>query len=339
MRRTLVAGSVAAWLVLAAVMLPVSVAQSTIFQGTPTPDPDDQTQVMAQLRADYPRVDGSTSAYPLQMTIACHVYAVPCSWQENPFAEDYYGPAFDADITPELLDRLWGIVHSGTHGSYMNLIAGDADIILVAREPSGDELTAAADLGVDLDVRPVALDAFVFLLHVDNPIDYLTLDTIRAIYTGEMTTWAGAGMYQPGLDALINPYQRNPNSGSQELMLRLVMGDLSMINAPDMILPGMMGPINVVGDDPYGVGYSVYFYAVHINAHPNIKLAGIEGVRPTPKTIADWTYPLTTEVYVVVRDDMPPDSTTVLLRDWLLTEEGQAVVASSGYVAILPKED
>ena len=41
-------------------------------------------------------------------------------------------------------------------GSYMNLIKGQADLILVAREPSADELAVAEAAAVTLDVRRVA---------------------------------------------------------------------------------------------------------------------------------------------------------------------------------------
>jgi len=64
----------------------------------------------------------------------------------------------------------------------------------------------------------------------------------------------------------------------------------------------------------------------------NVRLLGIEGVVPTYETIAGQDYPLVTEVYAVVRTDMPVDSNAVMLRDWLLTEDGQEVVEESGYV-------
>jgi hypothetical protein len=41
-------------------------------------------------------------------------------------------------------------------GRYMNLINGQADLILGAREPSADELAVAKAAAVTLDVRHVA---------------------------------------------------------------------------------------------------------------------------------------------------------------------------------------
>ena len=300
---------------------------------TPEVKPD-----LALIAADYPTVDGSTSAHPLQVLLACKLLGVPCVWEADPFtslrriAPD---PAYEG--SPRLVQTIFNIQHSGTHGSYMSLIEGNADLILVARPPSKDELKAARENGTTLDVRAVALDAFVFLLNVENPVDSLRLETVQDIYTGRIANWAEVAVVEgQGGDVRgqINAYQRNPSSGSQELMETLVMRGEPMIDAPDMILETMMGPVNAIAEDPLGIGYSVYYYAMFIFPHEQVKLIDIDGVNPTSDTVAKRAYPLTTEVYAVVRDDMPQDSTAIMLRDWLLTEEGQAVIEESGYVPI-----
>ena len=277
---------------------------------------------------DYPSVDSSTSAYPLQMLIACKIMDVSCSWQTQIFDNTLF-------ILPDLIDEeglelLNTIPRSGTHGSYINLIEGAADFILVAREPSDDELEAAEDNDVELDVQPVALDAFVFLVNVENLIDTLTIDQIREIYRGDITEWSE--FTSPG--GPIQAYQRNPNSGSQELMEKLVMKGAPMIDAPFMMMQTMIGAINAVSGDPLGIGYSVYYYATFMLPDENVKLIGINGVMPSADNIADRSYPLTTEVYVVVRKDMSSGSTALMLRNWLLTTEGQNIVEESGYVPL-----
>jgi ABC-type phosphate transport system substrate-binding protein len=52
----------------------------------------------------------------------------------------------------------------------------------------------------------------------------LTTNQIQDFYTGNITRWNEAG----GTNTEIYPYTREPNSGSQELMLSLVMKDLQM---------------------------------------------------------------------------------------------------------------
>lgn len=138
---------------------------------------------------DYPSVDGLTSAQPLQLLLACRIFRVPCAWQENWPLDSTRREATDPSLedSPQLVERIYSIGHSGTHGAYVNLIEGKADFIQVARFPSEDELLAAQERGVVLDVQAVALDAFVFLVNAENPVDDLVLETLRDIYTGTIT--------------------------------------------------------------------------------------------------------------------------------------------------------
>jgi ABC-type phosphate transport system substrate-binding protein len=160
------------------------------------------------------------------------------------------------------------------------------------------------------------------------------------------TIWAEAtgSESKGGADDEIHTYGRSTNTGDQELMRWMVMkGDL-MVESSDMILDSMMGPLHALGGDPLagmaggdpqGIGYAVYYYATVMFPHENVKLIAVDGVQPTSETIASREYPLWTEVYVVVRaNDLLPGRTVELLRDWLLTEEGQTVIAESGYVPI-----
>ncbi len=306
--------------------------ESAVITQTTLPDVS-----VADLNIDnYPRVDGSTSTRPLQQTIACYILDIYCDWQEMSlfFSETRnILPPLDSDDPEGTRLFLYNLAHSGTHGSYMNLIDGYADVILVAREPSEDEIREAKKNGVKMDYRPIAQDAFVFLANVENPIESIDISQIRDIYTGKITTWdqLGVDLEFEG-DRMISPYRRNPNSGSQELMESLVMQGEEMIEAPDLVLPSMIGPFNMIGGDLLGFGYSVYYYAVYMLPTETVRLVHVEGVLPTTDTIADGSYPFVTRVYVVIREDTPQKSTAVQLRNWLLTPTGQTVVAQSGYV-------
>jgi phosphate transport system substrate-binding protein len=163
------------------------------------------------------------------------------------------------------------------------------------------------------------------------------MEAIREIYTGKVARWSELGASIGGGGAEGDPisaYSRNPNSGSQELMEKLVMRRAEMIEAPDMMLPSMMGPLSAIAVDPSGIGYSVYYYATFMLPTEGVKLIGVDGVLPTSENIADRSYPLTTEVYAVIREGLRGDQSAVLLRDWLVGAEGQGVVKESGYVPV-----
>ncbi len=277
---------------------------------------------------NYPDVDGSTSTHPLQAIIACEVLGVEYSWAPSWFDETYRiwpSPEEKPESAQFIRDS---IIHNGTHGAYINLILDSADIILVARSASYDELKLADSLGVTLVTTPVALDAFVFIVNVNNPVNSLTEVQIQDIYTGNITRWDQVG----GTDSEIHPYQRNPNSGSQELMLSLVMKDLPMLNFPEMILIGMMGPIYQITWDRDGLGYTVYFFEQFMAPNDSLKLMGVNGIIPGYSTLRNKEYRYTTDVYAVIRGDLDLSSTAYLLYRWLMTEDGQAVVSESGYI-------
>ncbi|MBN2610676.1 MAG: substrate-binding domain-containing protein [Bacteroidales bacterium] len=277
--------------------------------------------------ADYPKVDGSTSAHPLQIVVACKLLDVGYRW--TPWFDETFRiwPEFEEkpEIAQFILDS---IRHSGTHTAFVNLINKKADIILVARSASDDEIELADQQGVELVTKPVALDAFVFIVNIRNPVNSITTSQIQNIYTGNITYWSEVG----GTNDKINPYTREPNSGSQELMLDLVMKDLPMLNFPEMMLFGMMGPINRISTDKQGLGYTVYFYEQFMAPNDSLKLLAINGVYPDYESLKRKQYKYTTDVFVVIRKDLEPISNAYKLYQWLLTYEGQRAIEESGYI-------
>jgi phosphate transport system substrate-binding protein len=222
-----------------------------------------------------------------------------------------------------------------TSDAYLNLINRRVDLVFSARLPSNEELRLAGELGVELDARPVALDAFVFLRSGENPVTSLTIEQLRDIYSGRIVNWREVG----GLDAPIRPYQRPRNSGSQALMQTMVMKGRAMTAAPDLLIgTHMSSPFLALDRDVHGIGYSVYYYQEFMSPYmASIKAIAVEGVLPSPDSIRSRRYPFPTEVYVVVRRDLLPEHPAYRLRDWLLGPTGQAVVEESGYVPAFPQ--
>ncbi|MDR1270525.1 MAG: substrate-binding domain-containing protein [Planctomycetaceae bacterium] len=97
-----------------------------------------------------------------------------------------------------------------------------SEILLIARRPSEDEKKAMKRAEVELDIRPVALDGFVFILNRQNPVKSLTLEQIQSIYaSSKPKSWKDYGGNEK--QGQINIYERNRNSGSRELMDELVI--------------------------------------------------------------------------------------------------------------------
>lgn len=260
-------------------------------------------------KEDYPKVDGATAMRPMSVEIAKSVLNMT-----NEEAEEF-------------------IVHNTTAKAYENLINKKTDLIFVS-EPSDDILNKAKNAGVEFEMVGIGRDGFVFVENKENKIDNLTIEQIQNIYTGKITNWSEVG----GEDAPIVAYQREKNSGSQNLMEKMVMKGLKMMEVPQSLeLTNMSGLIDKIAsyeNSKNSIGYSIYLYAKEQYVKDSIKFLSINGVYPSDETIADGSYPLSKIVYAIYRKDEPQDSNTRKLVDWLKTEEGQKTVEAGGYVPL-----
>lgn len=278
--------------------------------------------------ADYPRFDCSTSAWPLVNLVTCKILDLKYEWKSFGMQTEKYLVPITTPEQMSLYNELISV--NGTDKAYINLIDTIADIIIVARPPSEDEINYAKKKGVTLKLQEIALDAFVFIVNKNNPVTALTTEQIRNIYTSKITNWEQVG----GWYEQIHPYTRERNSGSQELMNALVMNELKSTISNDMELMGMMGPINRIGKDTLGLGYSVYYYEHFMAPNEKLKLCAVDGVVPDYETIATKKYPYTTPVFAVIRENTGRESNTNKMFEWLITEQGQNIVKESGYVHI-----
>lgn len=288
----------------------------------------DKFEIYGITKSNYPKVDGSTSAQPLQTLIASKLLGIECDWSFDPVYMHYtLYPPYDDNESFSFIRKQ--IKNTGTHTSFINLINGDADLILVAREASEYENEVAENNDVKLIETPVAIDAFTFIVNAENPVNNLTTDQIRGIYTGAITSWEEVG----GINEKIHPYKRNSTSGSQVLMETLVMKGDDMLDLPAMeVSPTMWGPFSLLSVNKSGLCYTVYYYKEFMARNEDIKHISVDGVYPDYNTLQSREYPYTTDVYAVIREDLNKSSMAYELYRLLLTRAGRDVIKESGYV-------
>ena len=261
------------------------------------------------LRENFPNLDGSTSLIPLEAGIRAEIFGI--SIEE---AQKY-------------------VVHSTTWGSFYNLLEGKADMIF-STPISEEQQKAAAEAGVELEQVPVVKEAFVFVVNAKNPVDSLTQQQIKDIYSGKITNWKQVG----GSDEPIIAYQRNTDSGSQNYMIDF-MGETPLMEAPTELRPGSMGGLMDViapNDGSLGsIGYSVYAYAADMyGTGDNIKFIKVDGAAPTKETIISGEYPLSSYNYAIFRADEPEEGAVRRLEEWMTSYDGQLAAAKAGYATV-----
>ena len=297
---------------------PVTASPEPTAEPTPTTTPEPTAEPTPEppftfTRQNFPRLNGSTSTVPLAEAV--------CS-----------------ALLGESREDVGDLIHfSKTTQAYRELLNGNADLLIIG-EANADILAEKEAQGFEWLKTPFATDAFVFVVNEKNPVDSITVEEARKIYTGEITNWSQLG----GDDVPIIPFQRNPEAGSQTLMEKHVMQGTPMMEAPeDYIVASMGGLMEAVKsyDNSAGaIGYSVYYYAEEMKAAKGLKLLKLEGVEPNPDTIRSETYPIVNPKYVVISAGAAEDSPTKRLYDWLLSKEGQQLIAAEGYVSVMDFE-
>ena len=274
-------------------------SQLTALRGTPR----------LSFTQNWPRMDGATAAYPLY---ASAFYALNRLLPDDLAVKDY-------------------LLHSRTPDAYNHIIEGKSDIIFVA-QPSARQKKRARDAGVKLIYTPFAREAFVFIIHQENPVQSLSEEQIRAIFSGKIIHWSDVG----GKGKTIQPWQRPEDSGSQTVMLAKVMKGVTMLPPKETeISTAMSGVIREIAEYQNtrgAIGYTFRYYATQMYSSSNIKLLSINGITPTVDNIRNNSYPYTIDVYMVTREN--PTSETQKLVQWFLSPQGQRLVQDVGYVPI-----
>lgn len=277
-----------------------------------------------------PRLDGATAAYPVYAAFVEAVYKGLGEYylaNRNNNDKDLFTAFVANDQFPLNLVKC-----SKTDGAYERLIAGQTDIIFVA-EPSKAQVEAIQARGDEFVLTPIGSEAFVFFTNSKNPVENLSIQQIQAIYSGKVTRWSEVG----GQWNKILPYQRPENSGSQTVMQNKVMKGIKMLEQTKETYAGGMGEVisRVASykNARNALGYTFMYYSTEMIRNNQIKYLAIEGIKPTPETVRNKTYPFTVPVYAVTLKSNNKDNVRLFLN-WVLSDEGQSLIAKTGYVPV-----
>ncbi len=275
---------------------------------------DDESKIVTleheaslKLEEDLPVIDGAAAVFPVYSAFVNAVY---------PESTELWDGVFE---------------YNNTVGGYKLLGEKQTDIFFGAY-PSQEQIAEARANGTEFVYTPIGYDAFVFFVHKDNPVDNLTSEQVRGIYSGEITNWKEVG----GDDEAIVAYQRNEGSGSQSMLVRFMDGKKIMEAPTEQVNSLMSGIVDVVSDyrsKPSSIGFSYRFYLEGIIKNPDIKILSIDGVAPTAENIRNGKYPIITPLYAVTYEGNDNENVKKLL-EWILSDEGQEIIEKTGYVGI-----
>ncbi len=202
---------------------------------------------------------------------------------------------------------------------------GIADIGALSRNLKDDEKSLISE-----EVT-IALDGIAVIVNKESAVNDLSLEQIRQIFAGEITNWKDVG----GIDAPITVVSREEGSGTRGAFVDITKvltkdaagNELDMTAADALIQPSTGSVKTTVSSTPNTIGY------VSLGSlDDSVKTVNVEGVAPTIEKVKDGTYKIA-RPFIYVLGDTVSEAVQMYL-DFVLSEEGQAVVADNGFIPV-----
>jgi phosphate transport system substrate-binding protein len=177
---------------------------------------------------------------------------------------------------------------------------------------------------------PVAWDALVVIVHKDNPVDSVTLDQVRDIYTGKIANWKQLG----GKNAPVELYVRKGKiSGVGRTLRELVFHNYDQEFVAKHVVEESATLEKDMVTNPNGIGITGVSSARKIK--DIAKILKLDGKEPSYENIKSGAYLLYRPLYMVTHLQSVNPEVNKFLK-FVLGPDGQEVMRRVGAV---PYED
>ncbi len=194
--------------------------------------------------------------------------------------------------------------------------AGTCDIGLASRNLKDEEKSSG------LKQTVLAYDGIAIIVHPNNPVSDLDVDTIAKIYTGEITNWKDVG----GNDAEIVLIGREAGSGTRDGFESITGTEGNCKYRQELTSTGDV--ITTVSQNPDAIGY-----ASLAALKDSVKALKVGGVEPTEASVKDGSYVIQRPFVLVTVEGKELSKTAQEFFDYVTSAEAADIIAKAGAVA------
>ena len=167
----------------------------------------------------------------------------------------------------------------------------------------------------------IGKDGIVIAVNNLNPVNKLTKNQLKDIFSGNITNWNEVG----GHDAKINVITREDGSGTRTAFEDIVMGKNVTITKTAIVQSSTEAVKQTVKQDPNSIGFISL-----ANLNSDVKALQIDGITPSEQSIASGAYKIQRPFIFLVKGE--PKGEIKAFIDWVLSPEGQAIIKQENVV-------
>lgn len=180
------------------------------------------------------------------------------------------------------------------------------DVGGVAREVN----TKFVDSGVNKTL--IGKDAIAAIVNSSNPVNGLSADQLKGIFTGQITNWSEVG----GPDLAITAYIVKKGSATRKVFRKVVMGDADYSGAKVMTPDAKI--VTTVTREPGAIGQISFAFLKDVEGVKSLDVGGQQASVDNPN------YPITRPLYLTTKG--APAGDVAKFIEWSLSDAGQAIV-------------
>ena len=171
--------------------------------------------------------------------------------------------------------------------------------------------------GYALDEKIIAIDGIAVIVNPASPLNDLSIEQIRNIYSGTITDWNQISSGKSGRIAVVS---REPGSGTRGAFEDLV-------GIKSLVLGGVefdgTGAIKAeISRNTEAIGYISLG-----SVDSSVKAINVQTVAASSANVVNGIYPIARPFIVISRRNINPEAQSFL--DWILSPQGQTIVGRS----------
>lgn len=233
----------------------------------------------------------------------------------------------EAEVFGKKTGKSVTVVGGGSGVGIAALLEGTTDIAMSSRAMKFDEKVKFQESGKSLVTKIIAYDALAVVVNPANPVSKLTRAQLEGIFTGKITNWKQVG----GADLKIIPYSRESSSGTYEFFKEHVLMNKNYVNSI-LSMPATGAIIQSVSQTKGAIGYVGLAYITKGIKTIHVSFDGKKYIEPSEETAKNKTYPVIRPLYFYM--DKKAEAKSKPLVDFIMSAEGQRIVAQVGYVPV-----
>ncbi len=192
---------------------------------------------------------------------------------------------------------------------------GRCDIGLSSRDLKDEEASG-------LNATVLAYDGIAIIVNPENPVDDLSVESIKKIYTGDITNWSELG----GNDNEIVLIGREAGSGTRDGFESITDTEDACKYRQELTSTGDV--ITTVSQNPGAIGY-----ASVASVKDSVKALTVDGIAATEETIKLGSYVVQRPFVLVTKADTNLSESAQMFFDYITSADANKIITAAGVVS------